>query len=302
MNLDVMPFVRPADRAAGFGPWLLADDEGEWRSLPAHLPDWDYQTDLVLRRQVRIDVNNLLHESQLGTTTPVALIVEWQASAAQLKGLATRRAIGGVFDEPIEVTLRGSDLAGRLSLITRLIVAEEASTAQQFLAGRAGDVLVEDLAEIQLQGEVGRFPIYVVDFAAHDLDADARWYLDIASDPAQAAAGGVRLFLNANEKEIVNAAVRAASPTPVQRRLLEWLHADVTRQLIDRALTQDWRDALPTCVEDPDSLGASLSALISNLFGDEPLDVIAQLRETDPGRFACRLQGALIRLDRGAAQ
>lgn len=298
MSSDVMPYIRPAGPPAGFGPWLLADED-DWRPLPTHLPDWDYQTDLVLQRQVQLDIDSLLHESQLSTTTPVAVIVEWRASAAQLRGLALRRVIGGSYVGPLDVTLRGSDLAGRLSLITRLVVAEDASIPQPFVASRAGDVLVEDQAEIQLQGEAGRFPIYVVDFAAHDLDADARWHLDVTSDPAQAAAGGVRLFLNAGDKEIVNAAVRAANPTAVQKRLLEWLHADMTRQLVDRALTQDWLDTLPNCVDDPDSLGASLSALVSNLFDGERLDVVAKLRETDPGRFASRLQGALIRLGRG---
>ncbi|MFL6122977.1 hypothetical protein [Actinophytocola sp.] len=300
MSSDVMPFVRPASPLAGFGPWLLADED-DWRPLPAHLPDWDYQTDLVLQRQMQVDVDGLLRESQLPSTTPVAVVVEWRASAAQLNGLALRRVIDSSVG-PLEVTLRGSDLAGRLSLITRLVVAEDTSTPQPFVASRAGDVLAEDQAETQLQGEAARFPIYVVDFAAHDLDADARWHLDVTSDPAHAAAGGVRLFLNADDKEIVNAAVRAANPTPVQRRLLEWLHTDVTRQLIDRALTQDWIDALPNCMDDPDSLGASLSALVSNLFDGEPLTVVAKLRETDPGRFATRLQGALIRLGRGVVQ
>jgi hypothetical protein len=300
MSPDVMPFVRPARPPDGFGPWLLADED-DWRPLPSHLPNWDYQTDLVLRRQVQVDIDGLLHESQLSTTTPVAVIVEWRASASQLKGLALRRVIDGSLTGPLDVRLRGSDLAGRLSLITRLVVAEDSSAPQPFVANRAGDVLFEDQAEIQLQGEAGRFPIYVVDFASHDLDPDARWHLDVTSDPAQAAAGGVRLFLNENDKEIVNAAIRAANPTPVQKRLLEWLHADMTRQLIDRALTQDWLDTLPDCVDDPDSLGASLSALVSNLFEGERLDVLAKLRETDPGRFASRLQGALIRLSRGVA-
>ena len=298
MNSDVMPFVRPADPLAGFGPWLLADD-GDWLPLPAHLSDWDYQTDLTLQRHMQVDVDSLLRESQLPITTPVAVVVEWRASAAQLKGLALRRVIGGSFVGPIDVTLRGSDLAGRLNLITRLVLAEDAPTSQPFLASRAGDVLAEEQVECQLQGELGRFPIYAVDFVAHDLDADARWHLDITSDPGQAAAGGVRLFLNANDQEIVNAATRAANPTPAQRRLLEWLHADVTRQLIDRALSQDWLDALPNSVGDPDSLGASLAALVSNLFDGEPLELVAKLRETDPGRLASRLQGAQIRLGRG---
>jgi hypothetical protein len=296
-----MPFIRPVGPYAGFGSWQLAD-EGDWRPLPAYLPDWDYQTDLVLRRQLLVEVDSLLRESELPTTTPVAVVVEWRASAAQLRGLAFRQVIGGSFGGSIDVTLRGSDLGGRLSVITRLMVDGDVDTPRPFVANRSGDVLFEDQADVQLEGDAGRFPIYVVDFATHDLDVDARWHLEITSDPAQAAAGAVRLFLNENDDEIVKAAVRAANPTPVQKRLLEWLHADMTRQLIDRVLTRDWLEVLPDCVDDPDSLGASLSALASNLFDGERLEVVAKLREMDPGRFASRLQGALLRVSRGAAR
>lgn len=301
MSSEVMPFVQPTAAPASLGPWQLADQDGGWRPLPTHLPDWDYQTDLVLQRRVNIDVDGLLRESQLPATTALALIVEWKVSAAQLSGLALRSTVGASLVGPIEVTLRGSDLAGRLTLLTRVVVAHDATVSQPFVANRAGEILVEDQVGVQLQGEAGRFPIYVVDFVAHDLDSDARWHLDVSSDPGQSAAGAVRLFLNANDREIVTAAVRAANPTPLQTRLLDWMHADLTRQLIDHALTEDWLTTLPDSADDPDSLGASVSALVSNLFNGEPLDVVAKLRETDPNRFESRLQGALIRLKRGAA-
>lgn len=297
MNTDVMPFVRPSSEVAQLGSWLLAD-EGDWRPLPSHLPDWDYQTDLVLQRQVCVDVDRLLAESAIPADTEVALVVEWRASAAQLAGLAHTSPVRDSQPATVGTTLRGVDLAGRLTLTTRLVIIADAGTAQPFVASRAGDVLLEDAAEVQLQGDVSRFPIYVVDFTAHNLDPDARWHVEIVKDPSHAAAGGVRLFLNRDDREIVTAAKRAVNPTPVQKRLLDWLHTDISRQLVEAALHPDWRDALPDCADDPDSLGAAVSALLFNLFG-EPVQAVARMRETDPARFASRLQGALIRISRG---
>lgn len=298
MANDVMPFVRPSRDAIRLGAWQLRD-ESDWRPLPAYVPDWDYQMDLALRREISVDMGRVRGEASLNDETTIAVIVEWRASASQLVGLAYRSLIHDSRPTLIDFELPGADLSGRLTLRTCLVVATEASAVNPFVARHAGEVLLEDSAELQLQGAASRLPIYVVDFSAHELDEDAAWHIEVAGNPNQPAVGGVRVYLNQKDADVVGAGVRAANPTPTQRRILEWLRADVSRSLVEAGLEAEWLEQLPMTIDDPDSLGASINALIFNLFGGEPPEVVAELRKTDPGRFASRLQGALRRTDRG---
>ncbi len=289
-----MPFARPSEAVVELGPWLL-EDEAEWRLLPRYLPDWDYQTDLALRRRLQVDLDRLRNESWLEPGVPIAVVVEWRTSTAQFIGCAYRAVIPESAEMTIDFVLAGTDLSGRLTLTTRVVVAKSVETGRAFVAKHGGDVLLEDSADVDLQGTASRLPVYVVDFAEQGLDEDASWHVEISPDPSQPAASGVRLYLNKDHSEIVDAAVRAAKPTPVQKRLLGWLRADVARTLVEAGLRADWLTQLPSFVDDPESLGASVAALISNLFGEEHPEAIAQLRDTDPGRFGSRLQGALRR-------
>ncbi|MGW3545160.1 hypothetical protein ACWDNI_32085 [Nocardia niigatensis] len=295
MTRDVMPFVRPSEAAAEFGPWLL-EDEVEWRPLPRYLPDWDYQTNLALRRRLRVNLERLREESWLESDVPIAVVVEWRSSTAQFVGCAYRAVIRDSASSTIDFVLAGTELSGRLTLTTRVVVARSLETGRAFVAKHGGDVLLEDSVDVDLQGAASRLPVYVVDFAEQGLDEDASWHVEISSDPSQPAVGGVRVYLNKDHSEIVDAAVRAAKPTPVQKRLLDWLWTDVARTLVEAGLRVDWLTQLPSCIDEPESLGASVAALISNLFGEEQPETIAQLRDTDPGRFGSRLQGALKRI------
>ena len=166
---------------------------------------------------------------------------------------------------------------------------------------RAPDVLVHvrhkrDVVTTRLEADDAMFPVSVCDFTGAGIDPHARWYLQTPADPYLAAMGGLRLYLNADDRELVNAAVRAASPTPTQQRLIDEMRNDVTRQLVDLVLLQPgWIDALPSCTIDPDSFGASLVVVLESLFPGEPLATLAAQRLERPGDFAARLQGALRR-------
>ncbi|MGV9416368.1 hypothetical protein ACWDO6_02350 [Streptomyces sp. NPDC003674] len=175
------------------------------------------------------------------------------------------------------------------------MLAADCDVAQPFIASRVGEVLYEDWEQVELQGEGGRLPISVIDFEANGLDPHARWWLDVHSDPTSSYSGALRLYLNKDDADLVRAAERAADPSPVQKRLLEWLHVDVARQLIELVLQPDWMETYPEFEGDPDSLGAAIASLTSILFDGRSLEAVAALRSADPGRFAARLQGALRR-------
>jgi hypothetical protein len=291
---DVLPYLVPTEEAITAGTWLLLRD-GEKAPLPDHLPFWDYQMDLVLERQVSVDLDLVCEQSGLSRDVGLLVVVEWFTSSGQWSGLACRAPVAVDGDVVLSTKLKGENLGGRLTLTTRLILAEDADQRPPFIASRAGEILYEDWWQVQLQSDSGRLPISVIDFAAGELDPKARWWLDVHSDPAAPYAGGMRLYLNSNDTELIQAAVRAGSPTPTQKRLLEWLHMDVARQLVERTLQQDWATTRSEYEDDPDSLGSALLSQVGLLFPGLTLDEVRSLKDHDPGRFAARLQAALLR-------
>ncbi|MFI9836318.1 hypothetical protein ACIHFD_04755 [Nonomuraea sp. NPDC051941] len=295
MNRGVPPFLLPHADVVNARPWQLHQDTGNI-PLPTFLPDWDYNTDLHLTREIQVDTIRALQEATLPGTTPLLLVVEWTAAAAQISDRACRIPVPDSTKVAVTADIPGALLGGALILTTRLVLGEDTPAAEPFLAQHAGDVLYEDIVHVELQGTAGRLPTYVVDFAEAGFHPDARWHVELPTNLSEPAMAAVQLYLNSADTEIINAAKKAAAPTPVQRRLLAWLEADLTSRLVEVALKPEWRETLYDYVNDVDSIGASLAALLSMLFPHDSPAALAAMRDNDPGRFHSQLQGALRRM------
>jgi len=297
MAPDVMPFIRPAAHALKASPWEIGDAEGT-RPLPLLLPDWDPQADLALHRQVTVDHRQALADCRLPIGTPLALVVDWHSSAAHFAGSAFHRLVVEQTELAVRIQLSGTDLGGTLVLKTRLVLADDVprvDEAERFTPCHAGEILCEDISEVRLEGSATRFPISVIDFPLYGFDEDAQWAVGIPEDPAVPVAGGVRLYLNKADAELVTAATKASAPTPLQRRLLDAMYDDIARQLVEASLRPSWRDAVIDAADEPGSLAESLVVLVSNLFRGESLEAVAARRDAEPSVFSAALQGALRR-------
>ncbi|WP_435280662.1 hypothetical protein [Streptomyces koelreuteriae] len=297
MAHDVMPFLQPAPQVLTCGPWQIDDNEGTGE-LPALLPDWDPQADLALSRHVTVDHPRALADCRLPADTPLALVVDWHSSAAHYTGSAFRRLVVDATTLTVQIKLSGTDLGGTLVIYTRLVLADDVprpEAAPPFTPIHAGEILCEQSTEVRLEGSASRFPISVIDFPLHGFDENARWALGLPEDPAVPVTGGIRLYLNRTDTELVTAATRAAAPTSMQRRQLETMYDDVARQLVEACLRPVWRDAVTDAADEPGSLAESLTVLVSNLFHGASLQTVATWREAEPSVFAAALQGALRR-------
>ncbi|MEV5540074.1 hypothetical protein AB0L13_24780 [Saccharopolyspora shandongensis] len=297
MTHDVMPFIRPSEHVFKAGSWEIADAAGT-RSLPPLLPDWDPQANLALHRQVEVNHRRALADCRLPARTPLTVAVDWHSSAAHYGGSAFKQEVIDDAELTVRVQLSGADLGGSLVLKTLLVLAVDVprvDVGERFTPCHAGEILCEDIFEVRLEGNASRFPISVIDFPLYGLDRDARWAIGIPEDPAIPVAGGIRLYLNEADTELVTAATRASAPTPIQRRLLDTMYDDIARQLVEAALRPNWRDAVTDAADEPGSLAESLVILVSNLFQGESLDTVAARRDAEPTHFAAALQGALRR-------
>ncbi|MER6827572.1 hypothetical protein ABT352_16445 [Streptosporangium sp. NPDC000563] len=295
MNRGVPPFLLPGADVVKAHPWQLHQDTGTI-PLPAFLPDWDYNTDLHLTRSIYVDTVRVRREAALPREAPLLLVVEWTAAAAQTSDLACRISVPASAKVTVTADIHGALLGGALILTTRLVLGEDILATDPFFAQHAGDVLYEDTVRIELQGTAGRLPTYIVNFAEAGFDSDARWHVELPTSLSEPAMAAVRIYLNSADTEVVNAAKKAAAPTPIQQRILTWMEADLTSRLVEAALRPEWREILHDYTDDVDSIGASLAALLAALFPCESPATLATMRDSDPGRFHSRLQGAMKRM------
>lgn len=296
MTASVYPYLRPKAECLTVSPWQSPAPDGTPIDLPPTVVAWDYQTDLQLSREVKVDTVALRRQAGLPEDIALLCVCEWTASNSLLSGILDHVEILSPATHILQGRIAGTDLGGSLILRTAVVVAADTTDPRPFVAARAGEVLLDDVVTTRLDGDDAMFPVSVCDFAAAGIDPHARWYLQTPADPYTPAMGGLRLYLNADDRELVNAAVRAATPTAAQQRLIDDMRHDVTRQLVDLVLLrQDWLEALPSCTVEPESFGASLTIVLETLFPGEPHQTLAAQRVERPGDFAARLQGALRR-------
>lgn len=302
MNAAVYPYLRPPSECLTLGPWQSLDADGTPSDLLSTVTAWDYQTDLHLTREIGIDLEALLRHAGLPSNTGLACVCEWTASTSLLSGMLGAPERLSRPAHTLSGRIAGTDLGGSLTLRTAVVVTTDYTASLPFIASRAGEILLDETVAVGLEGDDAMFPVSVCDFIGAGIDPDARWYMQTPADPYLPTMGGLRLYLNASDRELVNAAVRAATPTPAQQRLLNEMHNDVTRQLVDLVLLRpDWIEALPACTVEPDSFGASISVILETLFPGEPHQTLAAQRTQRPGDFAARLQAALRRATPGGA-
>lgn len=293
MKGDVKPFRCPDPTAVRMHPWELFEDE-QWSPLPEWVPDWDPLTSLKLHREVELKADVIGEQTGLPADVPLAWVVEWKSSLSGLQGLAFREGVDPSAPVDVEFSLPGKELAGTLALTTRLVLDADLPDLAPFVARQMGDVLFEDVAECRLQGAASMFPISIVDFEPIQLPATARWHLATPTDLGQSAMGGLRLYLNAADHELVAAASSAANPAPHQVQLLTFLRMDVVQQLVHLALSEDVVGELESYDEDTDSFGGMLRQLLRDLFDDEPPKNLATQRAADWNRFATLVQGRVL--------
>ncbi|MFD0398419.1 hypothetical protein ACFVHI_10115 [Kitasatospora sp. NPDC127121] len=293
MSRQVFPYRRPQNDEVSADGWSVRLD-GEGRGpLPSFIPDWDYQYDLHLEREVRIDVDAVRRSTGLPVEAELTLVVVWSSSGSGLRVRAHRVTLPavGATVVPVSFTVHGRESGGVLVLDTQLVLTSRVNTMSLWTAGRAGSILWRDEAQVRLQGDDSQFPMSVVDFKLAGYPDDAPWLLSIGPDPRAAAMGAMVLLVNSGTPSVLEAMKRADQPTPADRPVHSALRADVVRLLVEHAvrnpeLREDWR-------YEPDTLGHLLLGIVHTYFPDTSLEGLRKLYENDPSLFSARVQSAV---------
>jgi hypothetical protein len=292
MTRQAMPYRLPATDTVVAGGWVLAMGE-EHVALPDKLPDWDYQTNLILRRAVEIDAKSLRVGAGLPPSAPLALAVVWTASGSGLRAPGCRIALSGHDEEvcEIEVLVPGAEVGGRLTLDTVVVLDSRSEEPDPGAPRRAGSVLWRDRHEVQLQGDAPQFPISVIDFGKTSFPNDAAWHVQISGNLSSATMGGMILLVNERNSAMVRAFQNAARPRTVDKAVLSAVYCDVARTMVEHGLrSEELTEGTPY----PEgALGATIVALLERMFPGVSLVDLKLRMEQSPAHFASELRAAV---------
>ncbi|OYD71392.1 hypothetical protein [Rhodococcus sp. OK302] len=291
MTLTAFPYRVPNDTTVTPLDWnILIDDTPLY--LGDHIPDWDYNTDLILTRIITIDTDQLCSDTGLPPGTNFAVSIVWSASGSNQRGQGFRKVFSqnGIQNIEARLLLEGAYLGGTLSLETMLTLADDLVDAPPFAAHKGGSLLWSDSVSIRLQGDAPQFPIAILDFTATSFPAEAAWYLQIGTNLHAATMGSLLLCVNEGNKAASAAFKNAARPAQVDLAIISSTYTDVARTLIEYALTNAEFDDETDFPED--SLGAMLQALIQTRFPDTPLPDLRQHRDNSPALFSSIIQAS----------
>ena len=182
-------------------PWhILKGDEAQ--ELPTTLPQWDYNTNLVVRRNILVDVIGLKEDAKLQNGHDLALGAVWSSSGTNLRECLAQVDLDANADVQTLALfgeIPGKELAGDVRIATILIVRATPAKPIALTPSIPGSVLWGDALSVALEGNASRFPVEVVDFSAASWtpNPEAGWFVSWnRHDLHQPMMGSVRLFLN----------------------------------------------------------------------------------------------------------
>lgn len=152
-----------------------------------------------------------------------------------------------------------------------------------------GSILYMEEATLQLEGDLGSFPIRSIGFSAHSL-GEGLWLVDCHADnPEDPLISSVELLLNTERPEFIE----QLQKEPEQTGVLRWaIRSDVMASALSWMLLNEDLD-FDVAREWPDgSLGASAIGWLSSLGVDSQSGLLRLIEEMkrEPGRFRQRCQ------------
>jgi hypothetical protein len=287
-SLILPPFHVISDEQAG-DPCVVASEwEVNGRSLEdGTFPGWDYGTDLVARREVRLGTKLIREQTRLAEGSVIRVTVTWSTGSGfecQELAFAKDVPLGGPA-KPIEIEfpIPGSSLAFAVVLSTSVVLARRGPRTGHGAAMQPGSVLWQDDYSIAIEGSGPRLPVLVVDLEPEG----TAWAVRTAHDWLNSHPSvGVNVLINKRRDEIVKAFL-AEPPSDRDLAIRCTLFFDVGRQLIERALLDaDFADDAPFA---PQTCGLAIRNRVRAIF-DRGIDDVRALQESEPEEFNKILQ------------
>ncbi|GAA4178467.1 hypothetical protein GCM10022251_82600 [Phytohabitans flavus] len=210
-----------------------ADSESE--QLPSHLPDWDSNTDLIIERDVQLDLDRLARETGITSDASLALTTSWTSSSSDMSSYVPPVVVSASGTITLRAVLKGERLGGVVTLRTTLTLARPSAVRAPGVAWFPGSVLAEHRYSVGLEPSDPPFPTHEIDFSRTRLNPDASWHLETTTDLTAPFLGSFLLLLNTRDQELISAVAKGRKDKR-QQLLIEDLEHGVGALLIELAL------------------------------------------------------------------
>lgn len=288
MATDVRPYLVPDPATVRWEPWTLVDGTNTL-ALPDVLDGWDSGTDLLIRRQVTIDYERLLAETEIPRDVRLVATTSWTSSTSGMSESAVPAVIVDSRPTVLEAVLPGDRIGGVVQIRTTVTTANAPQFRSPGVAVLPGSILVEDQYRVALEGTLSMFPVHSIDFSHTRLHPSASWHLESSPDLHAPFMGTFRLLLNRLDGELMKAVERGAKSTRQQALVDDLAHA-VGILLLELAVGHraelDDREHWPA-----DSVGDVLSRTLRTVLGDEVANL--PVGSQDLPAFCTLLNGAV---------
>jgi len=297
VEVSSLPFLIAEKTAVEAGAWHHLDLNGDPVLTGDHVPGWDYQLDVEFLRQISVVTESFKGGCRLPSDAVLECCVIARSQPGRFQERVWQKRIpADGLHETIKFTSRGTELAGELTLLTQVVLAEDLSDSRPLVAHLAGSRLWEDSFVFRLEGSASRFPVEVVDFnqrLPRAASPDALWYFDFSLNDLEApAAGELRIYLNSRHEGLVEAAGRA---DPL---LSSTLQIEIARRLISAALDEPEFTAGSESFPDG-TLGQAIARLFRVSFPHMSVTEVGDLRVSHPARFESMIQSGAVLHDGG---
>lgn len=296
MKIVALPYLQAA--SVSVFPWQVVI-HGQRSPLESTIKQWDYQTPLWFESLVQVRPDVVQQECGLGPDSKMALVAIWWASSTNFRRVAKVIELDDSSEYMLGVEVPAGEAGGTLTLIRQLVLVEPGHVEDELAADQHGAILWTEPREtrgsVVLEGEAARFPTEAVNFEKTRVaDPQSLWWLDAdLSDLDVTPLSAMRLYLNQNHALMKQ--LLAGDSVPLVSAVAEILEWDVTRILMDSALSSDefvarWGGFRPG------SLGEVLELLIKRYWPGDDSRSLAALKSQDPGVFVAKLQGRMTLL------
>lgn len=281
------PFLTLSDAAVAADPWRLSLDGGSWQATGDFIQDWDYASEIRIRRTLKIDPRIAADDLSVSVgSLRLAIGVRVGTGPGRLPRLILSRECRGLapgrWQEEFDIRVPGVRLSLVLDVQTHVMLANPPNDFGPLSPRRVKSRLWSDTLRVLIEGEEPRFPMEVADFRLLLGDvpaAAAPWFLHWSpGDWSRDFHGAARLYLNRDRSDFIERVKEQDGPT------LQVLLAEVIGQVCERLVSDQDANEIMSGSE-PESLGGQATAWLRRIWPGKDAAFIRSVLEQQPGRF-----------------
>lgn len=266
--------ITPVACEISYGGYPVTDD--------GTAPDWHYLTDISIEWHLDVALPDVRADCDLSPTARIGSVLTWHSDRTNLRGGTDLEIVTNGMNV-LRCQLPGYLLGGTVTCDARIVLARQDTLAGDLAPVRPGTLLWHESRRVILEGDAGRLPTTVCDFAEAGIPGGTNglWYLEIASrELGSAASQCLRIYINSRHPD---AGVLLNEPESPQAAVLQRaLRYDTYRQLLNLAISDDEFDARTTYARG--SFGDVLSTVLHTLAPGRTVEQVRneyQQRPTD---------------------